>query len=107
MYWATGVLGLLLAISPYMFGYSNNMVALWTSLIVGGATVIVSILEGMQADRQQWEYWASFVLGLVAIIAPFVLGFGALSAAVWSSVVLGVLIALFAGSRLTTGHWKT
>jgi len=105
MYWVTGVLGLILAVAPWIFGYSGNTIALWTSLIVGVATIVVSIIEGAEADRQQWEYWAAGILGLVAIIAPFILGFSGYTSATWSSVVMGVLIALFAGSRLfTTGR---
>jgi bacteriorhodopsin len=102
MYWVTGILGLILGAAPWMFGYSTNMVALWTSLIVGAATIIVSIVEAAQADRQQWEYWTAGVLGLIAIIAPFVFGFGNYANAMWSSVVLGILIAIFAGSRAFT-----
>jgi bacteriorhodopsin len=105
MYWVTGILGLILAVAPWAFGYNDNMVALWTSLIVGAATIIVSIIEGAQADRQQWEYWAAGILGLVAIFAPFVFGFGNYANAMWSTVILGVLIAVFAGSRaFSTGR---
>lgn len=105
MYWITGILGLILAVSPYIFGYSNDATALWTSLIVGGATIVVSLLEATRADREQWEYWVAGILGLFAVIAPFILGFGANASAMWTSVVIGVLIAIFAGSRLfTTGR---
>jgi hypothetical protein len=106
MYWVTGILGLLLALAPFMFGYSNNAVAMWTSLFIGGATMVVSIVEGVQADREKWEYWAALALGLIAVVSPFVLGFGEITTAMWSTVVLGVLIAVFAGSRLTTGHGR-
>ena len=104
MYWITGILGLILAVAPFIFGYSADTGALWTSLIVGGATIIVSILEGAQADKERWEYWAAGILGLIAILSPFIFGFGTNTNAMWSSIVLGVLIAIFAGSRLfTTG----
>lgn len=106
MYWLTGILGLILAIAPWLFGYANNTVALWTSLIVGGATIIVSLIEGAQAGREQWEYWIAGMLGIIAIIAPFTLGFSAYTNAMWSSVVLGTLIAIFAGTRLGGGGWR-
>jgi hypothetical protein len=102
MYWVTGILGLILGVAPWTFGYSNNIVALWTSLIVGAATNIVSIVEAANANRQTWEYWTAGVLGLIAIIAPFVFGFGNYANAMWSSVVLGILIAIFAGSKAFT-----
>ena len=102
MYWLTGILGLILGIAPWIFGYSDNTVALWTSLILGAATIIVSIVEAAQGNRQQWEYWTAGVLGLIAIVAPFVFGFGNFANAMWSSDVLGILLAIFAGSKAFT-----
>ena len=104
MYWLTGILGLAFAAAPFLFTYNDNAVALWTSLIVGGATLIVSVIEGFQADREDWEYWAVGIFGVLAVFAPFVLGFGAEYAnAMWTSIIVGVLIAVFAGSRLFGG----
>ena len=107
MYWITGILGLAFVLSPFVLGYSNNTAALWTSILIGGATIVVSWIEGTQQDREQWEYWTAAILGIVAIVAPFVFGFGEQSVATWTSVVVGGLIALFAGSKLTTGQWRS
>lgn len=105
MYWITGILGLILALAPFLFGYSGDSAALWTSVLVGGATIIVSLIEGARADKEQWEYWAAGILGLIAIIAPFIFGFGTNTSAMWTSLVIGALIVIFAGSRLfTTGR---
>ena len=107
MYWITGILGLAFVLAPYILGYSNNTAALWTSILIGGATIVVSWIEGSQRDREQWEYWTAAVLGVVAIVAPFIFGYGEQAAATWTSVVVGGLIALFAGSKLTTGQWSS
>lgn len=103
MYWMTGILGFILMIAPFMFGYSDNAVALWASVLVGLATLVFSWIEGAQHDKETWEYWTVGVLGILAVFAPFVLGFGYLSAALWTSVVVGVLIVLFAGTKLSMG----
>jgi uncharacterized membrane protein HdeD (DUF308 family) len=103
MYWVTGVLGLILAVSPFVFGYSDNTAAFWTSILIGAATIVVSLLEGIQDDRKNWEYWMVIVFGAVTIVAPFLLGFSNLDAARWTSVIVGVLFVLFAGTRLTAG----
>lgn len=104
MYWITGILGLALAISPFVLGFSGDMVALWTSLIIGGVTLIVSLIEGARADREKWEYWTAAILGLIAIAAPFVFGFSSQATATWTSVVVGILIAILAGSKLSMGQ---
>lgn len=107
MYWATGILGFLLAVAPWLFGYSNNSAALWTSLLIGAAAIVISFIEGAQSDREAWEYWAAGILGVVAVAAPFVLGFGSYTAAMWTSVVAGILLVVFAGGKLTTGQFKS
>lgn len=107
MYWVTGLLGFALALAPFAFGYSDNAVAFWTSLIIGGATIIVSWIEGMREGTEKWEYWMAGILGVVAILAPFALGFSAQTTEMLTSVAAGVLIALFAGSKLTSeSQWR-
>lgn len=102
MYRVTGIVGLILAVAPWLFGYSDNRIALWASVILGLGTVIVSWMEGRREDRERWEYLTAALLGIIAVIAPFVLGYSHLANARWSSVIAGILIAAFAGSRLTT-----
>ena len=105
MYWITGILGLALAAAPFVLNYSDNAAALWTSLVVGGTTIVASGIEWLKAGREQWEYWAVVILGLVAVMGPFVFGFGSHATAMWTSVIVGALITLFAGSKLSTGRW--
>ena len=38
MYWLTGVLGLILVVAPFIMGYTENLAALWTSIILGKTT---------------------------------------------------------------------
>lgn len=101
MYWMTGILGLILVMAPFVFGYSSNAPALWSSILVGLATIVISWIEGAKHDKESWEYWTAGTLGVIAVSAPFVLGFGSVTAALWTSVVIGVLIALFAGTKLS------
>ena len=106
MYWMTGLLGFALMVAPFLFGYSYNAPALWASLLVGLATVGFSWMEAAVHDRETWEYWSVAALGAIAVIAPFLLGFADLTIALWTSIVLGVLIALFAATKLSmnVGH---
>lgn len=97
MYWITGILGLALILAPFVLGYSNNPTAQWTSIILGAVVAVVSLLEGWLKNVSKWEYWVAGLAGLLAVIAPFVLGFSALSAALWTCVILGALVAILAG----------
>src|SRR3989344_6655031 len=104
MYLLVGLLGLMSIVSPYLFGYSEDAIALWTSLGLGAVLVVASILEGIAADKERWEYWVVGVAGVGAVLAPFVLGFSALTAALWTLVIIGVVTILTAWMKLFPGR---
>ncbi len=104
MYWLTGLLGIISVAAPYIFRFSDNRTALWTSFIVGVVLLISSIMEWLDGDKKSWEYWVAGVTGFVAIGAPFVLGFGTLAGAVWSLVVIGAVVVAISGLRLFWGR---
>ncbi len=91
MFWATGILGILLIIAPFVLGFSSNSGAMWTGVILGIITLVVSIVKGLAHDPSKWEYWVTGIMGILAIIAPFVLGFTALTTAMWTCIILGVI----------------
>lgn len=97
MYWVTGVLGILLGVAPFVLGYQDNAPALWTSIALGLIVLAASAMEATDTHKAKWEYWVAGIAGLLAVIAPFVLGFSALTLAVWTTVVLGVIILFLAG----------
>lgn len=101
MFWITGILGLLLGLSPFIFGFANQGIALWTNLVLGAVVVLVSLigLTSMGADKR-WMYWVIGLAGLLAIIAPFVLGYAGLASALWTSIIVGVILALWDGAKV-------
>lgn len=71
MYWLTGILGATSIVAPLVFGYTSHNGVLWTNIIAGILLIVVSILEGLAEDRQEWEYVAVMILGVVILVAPF------------------------------------
>lgn len=101
MFWVTGLIGLALAVAPWILNYADNTNAMWVSVIAGVAVVLVSAYKGFMHDTdQKWEYWVAGLGGIVAAVAPFVLQFTALTAALWTGVVLGVLLIAVSGYEL-------
>lgn len=100
MFWATGVLGLVLGVSPFIFGYADQSAALWTSLILGAIVVVVSIIgvSSKQADKR-WIYWVIGLAGLLAVILPFILGYSGVASALWTSLIIGAILALWDGVK--------
>lgn len=100
MYWFTGLLGILMAIAPWAFGFTDNTSALWTSIALGVFLFLLSVVEAYQKGQAMWEYWLAGLVGLVAILAPFVLGFSTLTAAMWSMIILGGLALVVSGYKV-------
>jgi len=97
MIWFTAFLGLVLMLAPFIMGYADNTVALWSSIIMGLIVLAVSIYKGVKHDKARWEYMVIAIVGLFAVFAPFILGFSTIGLAVWTLVVLGGILAYFAG----------
>jgi hypothetical protein len=100
MYWISGVLGLALIVAPFALGFSGNSTALWSSIVLGAAVAVVSAIKGLMHDTARWEYWVVGILGLAVVVAPFALGFSALHLALWSSIILGAIVAALSGYQL-------
>ncbi len=100
MYWATGILGILLIIAPFVLGFSSDTTAMWSCVVLGAITLIVSIIKAAVHDLSNWEYWVTGIMGILAIIAPFVLAFSVLPAALWSSVILGAITLILSAYQV-------
>jgi len=46
----------------------------------------------------------ALVVGVLVVISPWVLGFAAIHAAMWTCVVLGIIVALSSISEIWTVH---
>ena len=97
MYWITLILGLALIVAPFGLGYSGEPMALWTSIVLGLVVTLVSAYKAWARDTARWEYMVASIAGLLAVLAPFILGFSTLTMAVWASIILGALLAFLAG----------
>ncbi len=47
--------------------------------------------------------WVQLVLGLWVLVSPWLIGFADISAALWSNVIVGALVAIFALWQLFGG----
>ena len=88
MNWVTIVGGAVLFFSPFVTGYSDNPAALRTSLMMGVALVVLGYLKNYK--------WAA-VTGLVTLVAPWLLGFSTIGAALWNCTITGGVIMIADG----------
>lgn len=90
--WATMVLGVLIGISPWMTGATDQTMVVATSVVVGALLVLVGILEQVRLHRLE-EVFQLFC-GLFVLAAPSWLVYGGTLAAF--HYVLGALVAVLA-----------
>ena len=98
------VLGLWLAISPWALSYAGEFRPAWNAHIVG-VIIAIAALAALTAF-QQWEEWVNAALGAWLIVSPYLLGFSALTSALWNQIIVGLLVAILAvwAAMTTSDH---
>jgi len=97
--WIVALFGLWEVIAPFLLGYSATTAALWDAIIIGVALIVLAGWAALvnQDGTIKSLSWINAVLGLWLVIAPFLLGYSAVGAAMWNDIVVGVIVAVLAG----------
>lgn len=85
------VAGLALVAAPWLFRYSSNTTAMVISVVLGAIICVAAGYRAFSKDTHKWEEWTVVIAGVAAIAAPFIFGFT--TAALWASLILGVIAA--------------
>ncbi len=105
--WASFTLGLWLAMSPWIVGYSAHQVATANAAFTGLALALGSHFE-VSFDEISIE-WFNLAAGLWLVAAPFVLNFTALTDVTANCIVVGTLVTVLSASALSLdkeiGKW--
>ena len=101
--YATVLFGVLLFISPIVFGDTGQSTATITAYILGVLIVLGGLLAAAMRQPNPVEY-VPVILGVITFISPWVFGFSAVTGVAWAAWALGVLTVLSAGSVLLTGN---
>jgi hypothetical protein len=107
--WVMLALGAWLFLSPWILGFtvapaegeavaSGFAAAAWNAWILG--VVIAALAIWAALKFAEWHDWANGVLGVWLVVAPWILGFAAQTAALWNHVVVGLLIIALAAWEL-------
>lgn len=97
MSWVIALLGVALAVAPFVLGYSDQTTAMWLSIGLGVLVALVAGYKALVRDIGHWEDWLAVLAGLVAIIAPFIFFDAVPTVGVWTSVIIGALVVIIAG----------
>jgi uncharacterized membrane protein HdeD (DUF308 family) len=100
--WINLVCGVLLFVSPWVLRFSGDPMAARAAWIGGVIIFAMGVIALMQFA--EWEEWIALIVGALVIISPWALGFAAIQAAMWSCVVLGVIVVLSSISEIWAVH---
>lgn len=105
--WSSFALGLWLAMSPWLLGYSHHEAATANAAFVGLALALGAHFE-VSVDAVLAE-WLNVAAGVWLVVAPVFLGFTALPDASTNSVATGALVVVLAASAMSLdkeiGKW--
>ena len=92
------VLGLCLVFAPWALGFTSEMAATRNAWIVGAAIALIAL--GALFAFREWEEWVKLALGVWAILAPWLLGFATVAAALYAHVIIGLIVGVLAALDL-------
>jgi hypothetical protein len=98
--WASFVLALWLAVSPWAAGYVDNNSATGNAVAVGLVLALCSHFECVACDELPAE-WFNLALGVWLLCAPFVLDFMHAAVASANTLVVGASVSALAVSALS------
>lgn len=98
--WVSLVLGVILFISPWVFGTATKGSSSWDAWIIGVIGVLLALWALAFLSTASIAESISLVLGVVLFISPWVLGFAALSSAAWVAWIIGILFVIANGWTL-------
>ena len=94
------VLGAWMILSPWALGFASEQIPMGAAVVLG--TALLATALGATFVPKAWEEWTELGIGVLAVVAPWVLRFSALQVAMMSMVVTGIVVAALAVWTLAT-----
>lgn len=92
------VLGVCLVLAPWALGFTGEVAAARNAWIVGAAIALIAL--GALFAFREWEEWVNLALGVWAVLAPWLLGFATVAAAMYAHVIIGFIVGVLAAFDL-------
>jgi hypothetical protein len=97
--WVVVGLGVVLFVTPFVFGETGQTVAASTAYALGVLIALAGLLNAAMREAGGLELIPA-VLAVILFVSPWVFGFTAVTALAWSSWIIAILVVLAAGSLL-------
>src|SRR5215217_2813018 len=85
-----------LVLSPYMFRFAGT--AAWTAILMGVVLGLLVLAGRFRPD--DWPHWAGVALGLLTVMAPWLLAFSDVGNAAGMHVFAGLVVTIASALEL-------
>ena len=94
--WVVAILGVWEIIAPFVLGYVTVRPPFWNNIIFGAALLVLSVWSALSASVtvDRTLDWIDAVIGIWLIVAPFVLGYTTVTAALWNDIIVGIVVVV-------------
>jgi len=97
--WVVVGLGVVLFVTPFVFGETAQTVAASTAYALGVLVALAGLLNAAMREAGGLELIPA-ILAVILFVSPWVFGFTAVTALAWSAWIIAILVVLAAGSLL-------
>ena|ERR1700687_6163546 len=95
--WAVVALGLVLLVTPFVFGDTSQTVAASSAYVLGVLIALAGILNAAMRRAGGLEFIPA-VLAVILFVSPWAFGFTAVTALAWSAWIIAILIVVALGT---------
>lgn len=95
--WVVVALGVVLFLTPFVFGETSQTVAASSSYVLGVLVALGGLLNAAMGRAGGLELIPA-ILAVILFVSPFAFGFTGVTALAWSAWIIAILIALAVGS---------
>ena len=95
--WVVVGLGVVLFVTPFIFGETANSVAASTAYVLGALIALAGVLNGATRDAGGLELIPA-VLAVILFASPWAFGFSAVTGLAWAAWIIAILVVLTVGS---------
>ena len=97
--YVTMATGVLLFLSPIVFGQTSAAVATGSAYVLGILLFLTGIIAAAMREARGFEVVPA-ILGVVTLASPWALGFAGVTGVAWAAWLLGIVALLASGSLL-------
>jgi drug/metabolite transporter (DMT)-like permease len=95
--WVVVALGVILFVTPFVFGETSQTVAASSAYVLGVLIALAGLLNAAARQAAGLEI-IPVVLAVILFVIPFAFGFASVTSLAWSAWIIAILVALVAGS---------